>query len=197
MSTQKFVPPIGTLNWVFITGKGKKDLQDNDRFVASLYFKKDSAEHKQVTKALDDFWEAEKPKGAKLKSNGLHIVKDKQGNETDEVSLSFWTGTTYPDGTTKVIKTYNAKGAEVSLKQKKIGNGSRGTISGVMAIYDNGPAARGVTLYLNAIQLTKFVEFTDDAGFAASDDEDGFTGVAEEDNFESVGDDVATPRVAL
>ncbi len=196
MSTQKFVPPIGTLNWVFITGKGKKDLQDNDRFVASLVYKKDSAEHKQIVETLDAFWEANKPKGAKMKSNGLHVIKDKQGNETDEVSLAFWTGIVYPDGTNKVIQLFNAKGAKISLGDKKIGNGSRGTISGVMAIYDNGPAARGVTLYLNAIQITKFVEYSEDTGFTASDDEDGFTGVAE-DNFEAVGNDTVTPRVAL
>lgn len=197
MSAQKFVTPIGDLAWIFITGKGKKDLQDNDRFVASVEFKEDSAEHKQVAAMLDKFWEENKPKGAKMKSNGLHQVKDKEGNLTGRISLSFWTGTTYPDGTAKVIKLFNAKGAEVSIGSKKIGNGSRGAISGVMAIYDNGPAARGVTLYLNAIQLTKFVEYNDDAGFATVADEDGWTGEDEESGFEPQASEQSATRVAL
>jgi hypothetical protein len=82
-------------------------------------------------------------------------------------------------GDKKIIKVFNSKGNEVSLHGKKIGNGSRGRAVGSIAIYDFNTAARGVTFYLNSVQLSKFVEFT--GGSAPSggiDDEgEGFEGV--------------------
>lgn len=199
--------PIGELNWVFINGSFKKDLNGNDRYVASLYLHKDSDEFKAVETKITEFWADNKPKGAKCKSNGIKVVMEKDGGktgddgeplyvETDMRSINFWTSPTYPDGSEKIIKTYNAKANEISLGSKKIGNGSRGAISGAMAIYDQGVASRGVTLYLNAIQLTKFEEFTGgDAGFAASNEEGGFEGFAEEaDGFTSTEGE-AKPRL--
>jgi len=179
-AAQRLVTPVGDLMWVFITGKGKEDLNGNDRFVASVRFPEGDPALKKLQQQIDDFWEANKPKGAKRpKSTGIRpeTVKDENDEQqpTGNILVNFWTGIAFPDGKPKVIKTMNAKGVEVSLGSKKIGNGSRGAISGVMDIYDNGPN-KGVTLYLNAIQLTKFVEYSDDAGFAVQDDEDGFTG---------------------
>ena len=209
---ERIVTPIGDLKWIFITGSGKKDLNDNDRFVASVSYPESSAEAKAVTKMIDDFWEENKPKGRKQKSKGIAKEfyprsHEKAGEETGNILVNFWTGIVYPDGSPKVIKTMNAKGVEVALGGRKIGNGSRGAISGAMAIYDNGPAACGVTLYLNAVQLTKFVEYTDDAGFAAVEDEDAFTGEElNSDGFTPVADNAATdtatpstdaPRVSL
>jgi hypothetical protein len=190
--TEKLVTPIGELNWVFITDQGKKDLNGNDRFVASVRFHKDSAEFKAVQKQINDFWNANKPKGAKLKSNGIQVVKEKtdevdsEGDavyeETEMRDISFWTGTTFPNGNAKVIKTHNSRGSEVSLGSKKIGNGSIGAISGVMDIYDQGVAARGVTLYLNAILIKKLVEYTGgDAGFEDVSEDGDFDGT--EDDF--------------
>lgn len=203
MAAEKLVTPVGELNWVFINGTTKKDLNDNDRYVASLYLHKDSDEFKEVEKKITTYWNENKPKGAKLKSNGIKVVQEKvEGSDdeyvdTDMMSINFWTGPTFPDGKEKYIRIYNARGSEVSLGSKKIGNGSIGSISGAMAIYDNGPAARGVTLYLNAIQLKKFVEFTGgDAGFEDLGDaeEDDFTGV--ESDFDQVDSaDTAKPRL--
>ncbi len=176
-----------TLMWVFIDPPGKPDLNGKPRFVASLYVKTESEECKALKELIEDFWDDNKPKGAKIaKSLGFKPVmsKDEAGNEveTEFTSFNFWTGTTFKDGSTRTIDIYNAKGNKVSLGSKKIGNGSKGAISGAMDIYDNGPSARGVTLYLSAIQITKFVEFTSDAGFSAQEeDEDAFEGV---DTFE-------------
>jgi len=190
-ATQKIVTPVGELAWVFITGQGKKDLNDKDRFCASVKYPADSAALKSVQAVLKEFWDNNKPKGkARPKSTGIKEELDKQGDPTGFFLVNFWTGTTFPDGSPKVVKTYSSKGTEVALGGKKIGNGSRGAISGVAAIYQNGPNC-GVTLYLNAIQLTKFVEFTDDAGFGAveDDDEDGWTGDdLNEDGFEAQDD---------
>jgi hypothetical protein len=44
--------------------------------------------------------------------------------------------------------------------EKKAANGSEGIIHGIMAIYDRNAAARGVTLYLSAVQFTKYVPYS-------------------------------------
>jgi len=189
---ERMVTPVGDLKWVFITGRGKKDLNDNDRYVASVAFKNDSPELEKVSQLIETFWEENKPKGKnKYKSNGIKEEFDKEGKSTGYTLVNFWTGISFPDGSPKVIKTMNAKGAEVALGAKKIGNGSRGAVSGAMAIYQNGPNV-GVTLYLNAIQLTKFVEFSSDAGFDVQEDEDGWTGEdLNEGGFEAQADEPA------
>ena len=167
-----FHTPVGELQWIFITGKGKKDLNDNDRFVASVVLDDDSDACQALKSDIDSFWNDNKPKGAKQpKSTGYKAEVDPEGNETGRTSFNFWTGTEFPDGRAKVIKVFNAKGAEVALGDRKIGNGSIGRIGGAMGIYSNGPN-KGVTLYLNSLQLKKFVEFTGGDSFEAIDDDD-------------------------
>ncbi len=181
---QSFVTPKGELVWVFIDGKGKKDLNGNDRYTASLRLKNDSKELKEITKLIDTFWEDHKPKGKKgYKSNGIReeFKKDDEGveQETGYHLVNFWTGISFPDGSDKVIKIFRAKKmggqivqAEVNLGSKKIGNGSTGYISGAMDIYDQGGKNCGVTLYLNGIQLVKLVEFTGTMVLATPDEDD-------------------------
>lgn len=211
--TQSLNSPKGELRWIFITGDGKEDLNGNPRYSASIYFKKDDPEIKAFQKTAEAFWEANKPKGAKkAKSIGVYIeLKEKDSDkvtissitqpydkdeyvETGYVCINAWTGIKNQDGSPKRVKTYNAKGSEVSLGSKTIGNGSIGRLGLMMGIYENGPNA-GVTLYLNGIQLTKFVEYSAGANFAADEDEeDGFTGV--EGDFDSVAEtseEVTTP----
>ena len=192
MSTsQKITTPRGELRWVFITGDGKEDLNGKPRYTASLVLKEDSPECKKLLATIDTFWEENKPKGAgKPKSTGVHPVTDtgrRDGNPTGYLSFDFWTGTSFTNKKTgtveqKVVKTYNAKAAQVDLCGKQIGNGSQGAISGSMGIYSNGPN-KGVTLYLNSIQITKFVEYSDNSFEAATDvdDEEAFTGVQPDD----------------
>ena len=181
------------LRWVFIDLPGKDDLNGKPRFVASLYVKTEKAQ--PLIDAIDAFWEENKPKGGKCKSKGYRIeVEGDEGAEkpTGYVSFNFWTGTTFKDGNTRTIDIYNAKGNKISLGGKKIGNGSFGAVSGTMAIYDSGVAARGVTLYLNALQIFKFEEFVTDAGFDSQ--EGGFEGV--ESEFEgTTTDEEAKPRL--
>ena len=165
--------PVGDLEWLFITGKGKKDQNDNDRFVASVVLDKDNILCKDFISDIEIFWETNKPKKVKTpKSLGFRELEDEENNPTGRISFNFWTGTVFPDGQAKIVKVFNAKGAEVALGNKKIGNGSRGRIKGAMGIYDNGPGAVGVTLYLNGIQLTKFVEFTGGVSFDEVEDGD-------------------------
>lgn len=167
------------LRWVFIDQPGKPNLQDKMCLNATLVLKTASKGCEALKTAIEDFWDENKPSGAKkAKSFGWRDEVDDDEKPTGETSFSFWTSATWPDGKPHIIDIYNAKGSKIALGGKKIGNGSFGAISGVMGIYDQGVAARGVTLYLNAIQLTQFLEFSQDAGFG--EEEGDFDGVATE-----------------
>lgn len=203
--TQSINSPKGELRWIFITGEGKEDLNGNPRYSASIYFKKDDPALKAFQKEVEAFWEANKPKTAKkAKSIGIYLELEEKDSgkitissitqpydkddysETGFVCINAWTGIANQDGSKKRVKTYNAKGSEVSLGSKTIGNGSIGRLGLVMGIYENGPNV-GVTLYLSGVQLTKFVEYSAGASFAADDDdEDGFSGI--EEDFDSISD---------
>jgi hypothetical protein len=192
-TTQKITTPVGELRWVFITGDGKEDLQGRPRYTASLVLKEDSQECQKLLHTINEFWEENKPKGAtKPKSVGVHPVTDtgrRDGTPTGYLSFDFWTGTAFENKAgvvePKVVKTYNAKAAQVDLCGKEIGNGSRGAISGSMGIYNKG-VNKGVTLYLNSVQITKFVERDDNAFTAVEDSEsdEGFEGFLAGNNTE-------------
>lgn len=179
--------PVGDLEWVVIDGEGKPDLQNIPKYQADVVLEPEKAE--PFVAMVKQFWEENKPKGAKdAKSLGVypHTVKDEAASkeagenvykETGKTVIRFKTGTTYQSGDPKIIKVFNSKGNEVSLQGKKIGNGSRGRVNGVMAIYNINKATCGVTFYLNAIQLSKFVEFTGGANFDAIDEDGDFEGV--------------------
>lgn len=188
-AVQAYESPVGDLEWVFITGEGKEDLQGVMKYQADVVLSAEVGE--QVKESVMSFWEENKPRGAKQpKSIGLypHTVKDEEASKaegeniykkTGKVVIRFKTGTEYVSGDQKIIKTFNSKGNEVSLHGKKIGNGSRGRCIGSIAIYNIGKATQGVTFYLDAVQLSKFVEFVGSATpSGAIDEEDGdFEGV--------------------
>lgn len=176
--------PVGDLEWVIIDGEGKKDLKGKDIFSAQVVLTPEKYE--AFKKEVDAFWEANKPKGIKEpKSMGFyeHKVptneKDEDGDiiyeTTDNMAVQMKTGTTYADGNPKTIKIFGPKGQELSLGGKKIGNGSRGRLQGVMAIYEVKAGKKvteaGVTFYLNGIQLSKFVEYSGGPNFDAIEDE--------------------------
>lgn len=216
---EKIVSPKGMLEWVFITGEGKPNMSGKMQYTANVVLDpKVHAEHAEFLKKIDAYWEANKPKGFKgtAKSLGYYLydlVLDKNGepvlddkgkktyNPDGKVYLAFKTGTSYKDGSPKEIKIYNAKAKRVALGATKIGNGSIGHISGAMGVYENrGPKGNlidaGVTLYLDAIQITKLVPYEGgDAGFAAdTDDEEAWTG--EDDTFTGESTDgTAQPRL--
>ena len=191
MSIQKLTTPKGTLEWVTIDGEGKENLSGKKQYVANIVLEADSP----VVEKIKQFWKDNKPNGFKKDAKSLGIYphtadsgkKDEEGKaiyeEDGKVYLAFKTGVSFPDGSTKVVTTYNSKAAKVTLPEgTKIGNGSIGCLSGAMGIYTNkapkGGAIldAGVTLYLDAIQILKLEEYTADVGFEVDEDEDGFTG---------------------
>ena len=206
---QSVQTPKGELQWVTITGEGKENLSGKMQYVASIVFDNDDPALKKLQAEIDAFWKEHRPKKIKVpKSNGFYPEMRKT-DETDEdgeqikeptgrTILAFKTGVAWPDGSPVVVKTYNSKGKPVALGTTKIGNGSIGRIGGSYDIYINkapGSGAivdAGVTFYLNGIQITKLVEFTDEMEFDVDeDDEDGFTGV--EGDFDEV-DNTEAPK---
>ena len=196
--------PVGNLEWCFISGEGKPDMQGNPKYQVDVVITPEQAEPFKAM--VDAFWAEYKPKGAKApKSTGIypHTVKDEKASseagenvykETGNTVIRFKTGTTYVSGDQKIIKVFNSKGNEVFLHGKKVGNGSRGRAIGSMAIYDFNAAARGITFYLNSLQLSKFVEYTGGADPSGSIDDGDFEGV-EGDMPEAIENETAKPRL--
>lgn len=172
----KFTTPRGTLQWVFISGKGREDLNGKAIYTADVVLTPEDA--KPLTDRIDTFWDENKPKGASSpKSLGY---KEKEG----KIVVTLKTGTTYPSGDDKAIGVFDAKAKRVDLGDTRIGNSSVGRLGGAMAIYDAGKAARGVTLYLDNVQVSKLVEYEGDASFDEDDDGD-FEGSSDDGGFGS------------
>lgn len=218
-----FKSPVGDLKWVVFSGEGKENLSGRLKYLSDLVLPIDSDEGKALKADIDAFWEDNKPAGLPpkkpAKSLGYRLEKepvlDDEGNkqyddegkviskETGNYVFTFSTDTAYPSGDKKVINIFNAKGNKVDLGSKKIGNGSRGQISGARGIYEVKDTKgklidAGVTLYLNSIRLTKFVEFSGEEAWDASGEDDGWTGEGETDGWEgeqSSGTPKGTPRL--
>lgn len=221
-----FKSPVGDLKWVIFNGDGKENMSGRLKYSTDLVLPVDSDDGKALKAQIDAFWAdnrpSELPPKKPAKSLGYRLEKepvlDDEGNkqyddagkvisrETGNYVFSFATDTTYPSGDKKVINIFNAKGNKVDLGSKKIGNGSRGQISGAMGIYEvrekTGKKTlqdAGVTLYLNSIRLTKFVEFSGEEAWDDAGEEGGWTGEGETEGWEgeqSSGDaPKGTPRL--
>lgn len=203
MSAEKITSPVGELEWVTISGKGKPNMSGKLEYKVDVVLEGEQAE--ALKKLIDDFWADNKPnKVKKPKSLGYypHKVltdeKDEDGDpiweEDGKTAFVFKTGTTFKDGNAKTIPIYNAKGAEVSLGKKQIGNGSRGRVQGAMDIYEVKSEAgktqsAGVSLYLNGLQLAKFVEYKGGVNFDGLDAEYGDFEGFEDDGMDAINDD--------
>lgn len=177
---EAFTSPKGNLKWAFITGEGRKDKY-------SVVVSVPEANAKEAMTAIDAFWKENRPKQAKPrpKSTGYKYEEDEEtGERTGNVYFSFSTGTSFPSGDKKVVKLFTAKKPirEVQLGTKKIGDGSLGRGIGSLSIFEY-EGTYGTTLYLDAISLSKFVEYV--GGVDASD-------IEEDDDAEDLGLDTAT-----
>ena len=183
--------PVGDLEWVMISGQGKLNtLNDKYYYQVTLLLPEDSDECKALMAEIKQWWKdnppAKKWNGKEASTLGFkpNQVKTEEVDENDEpiykpdgrVAFMFKTETSYKDGNPKVIKTFNAKGGEVALGDRKVGNGSRGRVKGVITTYEQ-PKDAGTSLYLNSIQLAKFVPFTGGPSFDEIEgEEDAFEG---------------------
>lgn len=168
MSKIKVTTPKGELKWASVTGAGKKDLQGRDIFSVDIEMPLERAQ--PLVDEINGLWESDKPKGAKdPKSTGFRIADDGQ-----TVKFTFKTSAVYPSGDPKEVAIYDAKAQRTKVTDK-IGNGSVGRVSGMASIYDAGVAARGVTLYLDSLQLIKLVRYEEAASFDVEEGDDVFT----------------------
>ncbi|MCI4437682.1 MAG: hypothetical protein JHC33_12820 [Ignisphaera sp.] len=186
MATTPLKTPKGVLNWVMITGAGKEpmDVTKKNKFTATLTLPNDSENCVKLSNIIKDFWSENLPTGFEkrpAKSLGFKETIHKETREsTGFTDFTFSTDVSFPDDAPKVIPTYNAKGEKVELGLTKIGNGSTGVIHGAMGVYEVKAKGKtidaGVTLYLNAVQIAKLVEFTGgvDADDISDDDEEDF-----------------------
>jgi|TARA_B110000977_G_scaffold79592_1_gene106872 hypothetical protein len=168
MSKIKITTPKGEFKWASVQGAGKKDLQGRDIFSVDIEMPYERAQ--PLVDEITAFWESDKPKGAKdPKSTGFRIMNDGM-----TVKFAFKTSAVYPSGDPKEVTIYDAKAQRTKVTDK-IGNGSVGRVSGMASIYDAGVAARGVTLYLDSLQLIKLVRYEEAASFDVEEGDDVFT----------------------
>lgn len=189
MSFKKtFKTPICELRWVNLVGQDVSYDKDGSQIkkVATAVIK-DAEIAKEIELQIKNIWDECKEKlGLKKAINDNSVLKpvnDENGNFTGEWELRFKTNVSFPDGTENKIPIYNAKGKEVELGSRKIGNGSEGIIHGEIAYYD-AKAKKGLTLYLKAIQITKFVEYK--VGVEAVD----VSNEVGDDGFEAFNEDI-------
>ena len=198
------VTPVGELHFVNIAGQGKKNYnEDGYEYAATIYLEGEKA--KALRDKLDAVLSSP-PKGKTLKGKGYkELLVDEEGNlyspdkagkvykKVDEEKVditakckpsgiwafAFKTGVTFADGKPKVVNVYNcAKPPQkVRIGERKVGNGSKGAISGKMRMYEQAKEY-GISLFLSAIQLTNFKEYEGDAGF--EEQEGDFYGVDED-----------------
>ena len=171
----------GELRWVFINGQGTlNDIGDTPRYEykATVVLPKDKAQ--PLIDQLKEFWrEYNNSKDVKAKSLGYKEEDD------GTVTFTFKTNTAFvqKDGSEKptVVRVFRGNGQEITdafhSAEKKVANGSEGIVHGTMAIYDRNAAARGITLYLSAVQFTKFQEYQGSVQVeAVTDADDGLDG---------------------
>ena len=203
-ASKKFTTARSDLLYVFITGFGRqnkkqKKLGKAGKYQAALRIPSDDPWLKQFKKEIRDFWEEHKPKDVDIcKSNGIkpEYKKDEDGKATKEETgftlINAWTGASYEDsGDAVEVPIYNSKGRKTTTNGKLIGEGTTGRILGTMKVYETDEGDAGVTLYLNGLQIKKFVEYIDQNAPDAEDDSDGDDWDGEEDDYSADADDSA------
>lgn len=171
MDKKPFTSPIGEVRWAVINGKGKEDLNGNLKYSLEIHVPAEAAE--AALTEIDNFWNANKPKGVKVSKSLGYKTTDE-----DTVVFTAKTNTTFPDGTAKKVICYDSKAQEFTLPDDvRVSNGSVGRFSATMAIYSAGKAGgAGVTFYLNSVQFKELIEYKggnpfDDVGDAFTSQE--------------------------
>ena len=209
----QFKTPVVDLEWVTIIGDGKPNM-GGDKFFYTATAVFNEATATSMAKEFQEFWLANRPKGALAKQKKPMIkplmvktddvdedgdpIKVHKTNDAGEklFTLQAKTGVVDYKGKPSTIAVLNSKGKKVNLGDKEIGNGSRGVIHGSVGIY-NVDGSSGLTYYLNKIQLTKFVEYeaggteVEDLG----DETEGLDGLEESVEEDAVTEPKNTPDV--
>ena len=200
---EAYTTPKGNLRWAFVDGKGKENKKKPGEFKYQVVVSVPLAEAQEAIDYIDNFWKENRPKGSKAnpKTKAYKYEEDADTGElTGMVFFGLSTKTTFPSGDKKVVKLFTAKAPvrEVQLGGKSIGEESIGRGMGSLAIYEYD--GFGTTLFLDAISLSKFVEYVGgvDASDVVTDDDAEDIGLGETVvGTDAVADDTPTeaPRV--
>ena len=193
-SKEKFILRNGELRWVFVTGNGVPRSEDDDTPVyrASIVYPDiDSA--KKYIDILKELWKESGNKGKPTYPGYKMLVDQETGEETGEVSFQAWTFVeNQKTGKKKSIPIYDARNRKVSNPEAlRIGNGSIGSLAVVAKSY-NKKTSKGISLYLQGLQLIKYIPYEPDLGFEEVEDEEAFTEESldfSSENVESSNDD--------
>jgi hypothetical protein len=180
---------VGELQWINISGKGR-DYEDNGVFKYFASIMLTATEGKKLENTILSFY---KESGHYKETGKLPFTKLTEGKDAGKYVFKFSTKTTWTDGNPKVVEIYNSKGKEIteSFGEKKIAGcvnsnkdeQSTGCIGGTLNYFIK--YGGGCVLYLDAIQLVKFIEYKKDDGADFDDNGEGYTG-QEDQKFESV-----------
>ena len=152
----------------------RKDVPDSPKIkpkykITAVFDPKNNPEHKKRLKEINDLVTDKSLKvGEKYHPIKEDTEKDDDGNriKTGKYAITFKTD--YP------FDTYDSKNRVIHREENFIANGSEGYISWSYDYYEEGR----VTLYLNAVQITKLIEWegrnADSFGF--TEQEDGYDG---------------------
>jgi hypothetical protein len=160
MSKEKFTSPKGTAQWPWLS-------KPDTRYDAEGKFKTDllvsTEEAAPIMETAKKLFVEEFGEKALKNAKWPYMVDDVTGG----VKIRAKSG--------KKPGMFDAKG-NVITKDLAVGNGSVIKIAGLLQTYDAG-GNKGVTAYLNAVQLIELVEF---GGSASFEEEDGYVFTAEE-----------------
>ena len=182
---EKITSPLGELMYVNISGTGKLDY-DGKFYEYTAGIKLDKKSAKTMYSEICNFFEEHKPAWFKG-DEPSNKIKRKQDDGT--FLFQFKTHAEFEDkaGNTKQTKIgiVNSKNKYVELPDGEgIGNGSTGKISGVMTIHsDKRGKTAGVSLWLNNVQLLKYIKYVPDTGFDEADGEFKDFETADTDDF--------------
>lgn len=160
MSKSKFTSPKGTAQWPWLS-KPDTRYDAEGKYKTDVLVTKDEA--KDFMSTAKELYVEEFGEKALSKAKWPFMVDDETGGVTIRAKSS------------KKPGLFDAKG-NVITKDLAVGNGSVIKIAGLMQTYDAG-GNKGVTAYLNGVQIIDLVEF---GGSAAFDEEDGYVFTAEE-----------------
>ena len=160
------VTPLGEFEWVFITGMGKENFnKDGYEYTTDVILEGELAE--QFKADILAYFHDEFGARAKPKTTGF---KDEDDGRT---RFTFKTKTTKRDGTARKIVVGDSRGKPMDLGDRKISNGSTGVVHGALGTYENG-SNKGVSLFLNKVQLLDFIPYEGDTAMDELGAEGGY-----------------------
>jgi len=153
-----------------VTGEGVDNFDGDDKeYSVSILL--DKKMKKDILNSVQAYWDEHKPSGAGDKpDNFKNIVRDTE----DGGHILYSKTKTHFGDKQNIITIVNHEGVKLDPQEfGMIGEGSLGRLAVKMGIYTQGKRSAGVSLYLSAVKLTKFVAYSGGDASSAFGQEDG------------------------